>query len=364
MGRMSAIGTIIALVIGAGILGIPYVVARAGFWNGFLQIFIIGCLMALLNLFVGEVVLSTKGKHQLVELAEMYLGEAWEKLMFIIFTLGHYGALLAYLIGIKTVLVAMFGTAGITISLLMFAGLALLLLLRLHMIAKVETLLTVIMVSLIGIVCLYLFPSVNFNNLTTIDSEPLGAYGVILFAFMGFTIIPEIVQDLKHKKELTKVIFESFMVITLINALFAYVFVGTYGLNVMDIATNSLTGIFLFIGGFLVLSMLITSYLAVGLIMKDMFVMDFELKPLTSWILAIIPPFLMLILANPTFIKVLGIAGSFTAGLEGIIILYLVLIVRKRGNRTPEYRVFGGSALVYVLMLALLAGIVWQATHI
>jgi len=95
MGKWSAVGTIIALVVGAGVLGIPYVVVRAGFWNGFVQIFLIGSLMIVLNLFVGEIVLRTKGKHQLVELAKHYLGARFEKLMFITFMLGQYGALVA-----------------------------------------------------------------------------------------------------------------------------------------------------------------------------------------------------------------------------------------------------------------------------
>ncbi len=364
MGRLSAIGTIIALVVGAGVLGIPYVVSGAGFWNGFLQIFIIGILILLLNLYVGEVVLSTKGRHHLVELAEHYLGKNGGKLMFLTFVLGQYGALIAYLVGIKNVLITIFGGLGWPITIFIFTAMALLLFLRLHVIANVESFLTFVMLGLIAIICLALFPTVDYTNFTTIGQAPLSSYGVILFSYLGFTIIPEVLKQLKNKKDLVNVVFDSFLIIMMINALFAYVFVGVFGVNVSEVATNSLTGSLLLIGGFLVLSMLVTSYLGVGLVIKDMFVMDFELKKISAWILTIIPPFLFFFIAKPDFIRIIGLVGGVTGGIAGILVCRMVLFARRKGNRKPEYRVWGDSIPVYVLILVLLAGMVWEITRV
>lgn len=61
------------MVIGAGILGIPYVVAKAGFLTGLLDLIIIGLAVLVLNLYVGEIMLRTKEDHQLTGYAEKYL---------------------------------------------------------------------------------------------------------------------------------------------------------------------------------------------------------------------------------------------------------------------------------------------------
>jgi len=235
---------------------------------------------------------------------------------------------------------------------------------RLHMLADIETGLTIVMLILIGIIALSLFSQVDYMNFSVIGSAPFSAYGVILFSVMGFTIIPEVIRELKKKEELVSVVFNAFLVIMLINALFAYVFVGVYGFDVAEIATNSLSGSLLYIGGFLVMSMLITSFLAIGLVLKDMFVTDLEVKKTKAWLFAIVPAYLFFFVARPDFINVLGIVGSFTAGIVGILVCWMVLRSRKRGNRKPEFVVPGGSALVYVLIGVLSLGVVWQALHL
>jgi amino acid permease len=69
-----AAATLVGCTIGAGILGIPYVVAQAGFITGAITIILLGALMLMLNLFTGEIALRTEGDHQLPGYAERYLG--------------------------------------------------------------------------------------------------------------------------------------------------------------------------------------------------------------------------------------------------------------------------------------------------
>ena len=86
------------MIIGAGILGIPYVVAKAGFWTGILVIITIGFATLLMNLYVGEISLRTKKSHQLTGYANKYLGKKGNFVMIILFVLGMYGAMVAYII--------------------------------------------------------------------------------------------------------------------------------------------------------------------------------------------------------------------------------------------------------------------------
>ena len=108
-GVYEAIATLIGTMIGAGVLGIPYVVAKSGFLIGLLHIIIVGLVILLVNLFLGEIVLRTKGDHQLTGYGEKYLGKFGKIMMTLIMVFGLYGVLVAYLIGGSESLAAIFG---------------------------------------------------------------------------------------------------------------------------------------------------------------------------------------------------------------------------------------------------------------
>src|SRR5680860_118827 len=69
-----ATSVLIGSCIGAGVLGIPYVAAQTGFFVALAYIFLVGWLIYIVNSFLGEVVLRTKGDHQLIGYVERYLG--------------------------------------------------------------------------------------------------------------------------------------------------------------------------------------------------------------------------------------------------------------------------------------------------
>ena len=72
---LEAVATLIGTMVGAGVLGIPYVFARAGFVTGLIDLIILGTAIVFIYLYLGEVVLRTKGNHQLTGYAEKYLGK-------------------------------------------------------------------------------------------------------------------------------------------------------------------------------------------------------------------------------------------------------------------------------------------------
>ncbi len=360
MGRINAILTLIALVVGAGILGVPYVVSRAGFWNGMLQLLLLGIATTIINLYIAEIVVSTKGQHHLITLAEKYAGKNAKRIVLIAFIIGQYGAMLAYIIGINRILITLFGEAGQAISLMVFISMAGLLFLRLHVITQAESILTILMVILMAFLSIILIPNIKITNLTMIDESPLKSFGVIIFAYMGFTVIPDIIKELKRKKQIVKVILDAYTIIILLYALFTYSFVGVHGKAVAKIAVESLTGWLLVSGGILILLLLITSYVGVGLAMKNMLHVDLKTKKKTAWAMTIIIPFLLLFLTNPDFISVIGIAGTISGGVVGIIMCLTLLKARKKGDRTPEFTVPGGATLAYVIIAFLIIGVILE----
>src|SRR3989338_5036924 len=105
----NAVWTLVAITVGAGIFGLHYVFSKAGFYTGLVVMVVAGLLMLIISLYLGEVILRTKGKHQLSGLAERYLGNKGKLVMFGANILSIYGALAAYIIGSGQALAAIFG---------------------------------------------------------------------------------------------------------------------------------------------------------------------------------------------------------------------------------------------------------------
>ncbi|MEK6816901.1 MAG: aromatic amino acid transport family protein, partial [Nanoarchaeota archaeon] len=61
---LEAIATLVGTIIGAGVLGIPYVVAKSGIKIGLVHILLLGIAILFINLYVAEISLRTKKTHQ------------------------------------------------------------------------------------------------------------------------------------------------------------------------------------------------------------------------------------------------------------------------------------------------------------
>ena len=102
MGKKSyyeAIATLIGVVIGAGIIGIPYVFAQAGIVAGIINLAMLGLAITVLHLCLGEICLRTPGNHQLPGYARTYLGKWGGRLMALSMVITIYGAMIAYTLG-------------------------------------------------------------------------------------------------------------------------------------------------------------------------------------------------------------------------------------------------------------------------
>ena len=93
-----AIATLIGTIIGVGLFGIPFVVARSGFLIGLGWLVIIGAVALIIHLAYGEIILRTKGKHRRIGYVDRYLGKRETEISALIILLARFGALLAYII--------------------------------------------------------------------------------------------------------------------------------------------------------------------------------------------------------------------------------------------------------------------------
>lgn len=366
---LEAVATLTGTTIGAGVLGIPYVVAKAGLMVGLLHIIIIGAAVIAVNLLLGEVVLRTNGNHQLTGYAEKYLGSNGKRLMAFSMVAGIYGALLAYIIGIGTSLNALLPQLPQAMgSIIFFLSASAIVYIGLKAVEKSELLLSFLTITVIAAVIAAAvtsgkFSTANFTG-TSLPNIFL-PYGVVLFAFLGAVAVPEMREELgRDRKLLKKAIITGGLIPLAIYALFAIAVVGISGAQTGQIATVTLGRelgeiMAVFANLFAVLAMS-TSFIALGLALKEMYVYDYKLDRKTSWALTCVVPMLAFLLGLKSFIAVLGIAGAIVGGIEGMLLVAMHFMAKgKRPERKPEYAIKGTRILSITLLLMFLLGIAY-----
>ncbi|MBU1198820.1 MAG: GerAB/ArcD/ProY family transporter [Nanoarchaeota archaeon] len=361
-----AVSTMVGCVIGAGILGIPYVIAKAGFLTGLINIVGIGLIIMLLHLYLGEVILRTKGKHQLTGYAEKYTGKIGKYFMFISMILLIYGALIAYTLGGGEALASILGWDVLLCSIIFFGILSWLIYIGLNAIEKSEAFVMPVIIIIVLLIFFLALPRINLINLSGLSfSKLLLPYGVVLFSFLGSAAIPEMKEELeKNKKQLKKAIIIGCTIPIIIYILFAFGIVGVLGSETHEIGALGLASILgekmVFIGAIFALLTLATSFLALGLALKELFWYDYKLRKNTSWLLACFVPFILFLLIKvfhiASFVTILNITGIVSGTIIGILTVFMVFNAKKKGNRKPEYTIYINKFIGVLLILFYLIG--------
>jgi len=355
--------TLTGTIIGAGILGLPYVFSKSGVLIGLFWLVILGMIVLFVNLCLGEVALSTKGKHHLVGFAERYLGKWGKRIMFFAVVFGVYSALLAYLIGEGQSLSQLF-TGNLDYAIYFGIGfwLAMTLLLRegLKGLKKIETWGVVIITFLILGIVVWYFPQINTTNYSYNDFNYLFLpFGIVLFALMGFSSIPELRFEIKgSERKLKKAIIIGVSIPIVLYALFVLIFVGVLGKNISQVATLEFGGLITLLGVFTML----TSYFVLSFSLKDVFTFDVKESKLKKFLFVSLGPLLIYLILYYfdmlDFVNILGIGGVISGGLTGVLILLMNKKAKKEGNRKSEYQVPLSWFVVGLISLVFLVGVV------
>lgn len=366
-----AVATMVGYIIGAGMLGIPFAVAKSGFLTGLITIVGLGLCVMFLNLYMGEICLRTKEKHQLTGYAEKYLGKTGKVLMILVMIFGVYGALVAYILKEGQFLHALFssllGGSPLIYSLIFFAIATYLIYRGIGTIEKGEVILVTGLFLIISILLIISHQSISLDNLAVFNPGMLLIpFGVILFAFNASGSVPEIAIELKnHKKLIKKAIIIGSLVPIFIYVIFTGLIVGITGEATTD---GAILGIAQKVGGFVFISgtllgiiVIATSFMAVGLALKEMLMFDFKWKPTTAsamtcfGALGITIGVILMGIEN-AFFRVIDITGSIEVPLAAILVVLMLKKAKKMGNRKPEYEMnrigLTGMIIAAVFLLA------------
>jgi tyrosine-specific transport protein len=353
-------------MIGAGILGIPYVVAKAGFITGLINILVLGVVFLFIHLYLGEVVLRTKGKHQLTSYAEKYTGKIGKYFMFISMVVGIYGAIVAYIMGGGEALASITGLDSLLCSVIFFGILSWLVYVGLKAIEESEAFAMPLVLIIVVLIFAFAVTKLNPAYLSEFNfSRLLVPYGVVLFAFIGTSAIPEMGEELaKYKKDMKKAIIIGSSIPIIVYLLFALSVVGVLGKATHEIGALGLAAILgekmAFIGAIFALLTMSTSFLVLGLALKELFWYDYGLRKNTSWLLACFVPFLLFLLIKTrnlaSFTKILDFAGVITGVIIGVLIVLMVMNAKKKGERKPEYSIYINKFIAFLLIIIFIIG--------
>ena len=102
-----------------------------------------------------------------------------------------------------------------------------------------------------------------------------------------------------------------------------------------------------------------TSFLALGLALKEMYNYDYRIGKNAAWLLTIAVPITAFLLGVKEFIAVIAIVGAIAGGTELVMVVLMHAKAKKSGQRKPEFSIINNKALSAFLILMFIAGMLY-----
>lgn len=361
-----SVAMMMGAIIGAGVLGIPYVIAQAGVMIGVVYIIILGVVVTYVHLMIGEVTLRTRKKLHLPGLARKYLGPAGGWLMTIVFMFFSYMAILAYIVASGDVLSSIFPIlTSFAWSMIFFAMFAVVVYIGLNGVKIAQLFLAMILLLMLLVIVLAGLPHIETDNLLTLQfANVFLPFGVIMFALGGASAVPEMENLLPHagrKIERTLIIGTSATM--LLYLLFTVVVVGVSGLDTTEVATiglgNAIGPYMIMLGSLFAILAMGTSFMSIGLALRRVYEWEMKLPKIIAWGLALGVPLGLYLLGLRDFIKTLALAGAIGGGIEGILFVLMFWSARKHGDMEPNgLYIHYGKTIGSVVIATFVIGII------
>lgn len=368
-----ATATLVGTIVGAGMFGIPYVVAKSGFLIGAIFLLALTVITLLMHLIYGEIVCRTHEKYRLVGYARHYLGKKGKIIATIALIFGLYGALLVYIIisgeFLSTIFFPWLGGSSFIYGLIFLAIGAFAIFKDLTLVKKLELGMSLILILIIFLIFFSGLPHLNISNLKIIDLKYFFLpYGVILWALAGGAAIPEIREILEADgKKYKKTIILGTIIPAILYSLFMFIVVGITGGATSPEAIEGLVGFLgrgiIFLGAFFGFLAAITSFFVLGIVLKKVFWYDYKINKTLSWFLVCSIPLIGFLLGLREFIPIIGFLGVVLGAMEGTIIILIYQKAKKAGNREPEYSLKIPKIVTYALIGIFILGLIYQIVY-
>lgn len=367
---LEALAVMIGYIIGVGMFGLPFLIAKAGIISFLIILISIFFVQYFIHLIYADVILETKTKHRMAGYAEKYLGKKWKGITFLAKIVGNYGGMLAYIIitGIflHQLLSPYFGGTEMIYSSIIFFIEATIVFFGIGMIARAEffmlflLLLVVVLISIRGIFF------VEISNYSLIDWKYiLLPYGATLFALDGNGSLPIVSRILnKDKKMVKRVVSVATLSAAVIILIFTFVIVGVSGINTTE---DALTGVGQIIGPgittfaliFGVITMM-TSFIGVAQAVKETLWWDYKVNKLIAWALAVFVPYFLFLFGFKNLIGIISFAGAIAGGMSAIVLIMIFIKLKKNKIKLLLFDKKPKTIMLSLLIGLFVAGIIYE----
>lgn len=353
-----ATATMIGSVIGAGILGIPFAIAKVGFFPGVVMLLILAVVTIILELMFAEVTLRTKNDHEIPGYGGLYLGFRAKALALLVGIVGGYGTLLAYMIAQGEILQALFSGSPALWSLAFFAAGSYVIYRGLEAVRVIELVMTIGIFAIMFLIGLTAHPHIDSLNFVHYNlTQLIVPYGVLVFALSGITVVPQVRKQMRgSEKKLPAVILVANVAVVTAYLLFMWLTLGVTGAETTEVATiglgEKIGPTMLILGNSLAFFTISTSFITVGLSIRRLFQYDYNFTRFKAWLSTIMIPLVVFLFGARSFIQVVGIVGGVIMGVQSAIIVFAYWKAQDHGGserRKPEFKL--GPLFVVGLIL-------------
>lgn len=360
---IKAVTTLTGTIIGAGVLAIPYTIYTAGYWLGVLYLIILGIIMIILNLMLGEVVLRTKKKLHIPELIKLYLGKKGYVLVLIAIAILIYGGMSAYIRGAGDILNTIIPAQSFNWSIVFFAIGTYFIIKGLKFVSQWNIIFVSGMVLIIVTLWLRAIYSQDIDW-TQFELKPTNSvtqafrpYGAILFSYFGVIAIPHIKTILgKKSDQMEFVITLGILIPILLYSVFVSLVIGVAGQDITPLAIISLgeklgRQVLIITSIFAIIAMM-TSFIAMGLSMIESYMSFGKLKRSIAIILTTFPPMALLVFDWAQFDTIIQYAGGIGVSIISILIILTFWRAKSEGEIPPVYSL-GHFKWVGIIMITM-----------
>jgi len=368
---VDAIFMITGMTVGAGILGLPYVISQSGLLIGMFYIVAFGLVMLFLNLMLGEIAVRTNGELQLAGFAGKYLGKWAKSILAVTIIFSSYGVLLAYIIGEGETMSALFGGQSAFWSVIFWVLGSIMIWFGLQTVKRVEKCLSIVVIFIIVGLSLFLLKRFNLENLFYFNPSNLFLpFGVVLFALHATPAIVEAHALLPgSQKHFKKAIIIGTLIPIVLYLLFVLAVVGFSGQNITQVATVGLGRqfgpVFALLFNLFAMMAMATGFMGIGIALKQTLVWDHKVNKTLAEIAVIFIPIILFALGMRSFTEVLDIVGGLFISIEAIMLILIFTASKKKGDLpadrygivnywllvVPVFIVFGVAAVYSVIKM-------------
>lgn len=357
---------LIGTVVGVGIFGLPYVFSQAGYVFGLIELVIIAALSLLTYFIYADLLAVNKGHVRFVAVVSNQLGPLGRAIATTAFYGSLWGAMLAYIIiggqFLSNVLRPLLHGQDFVYQIAFWIIASVCMIGGTLFVRRLQAFLIPVFFVMIAALALFALPNLHLDYLATMEpTNILMPFGALIFAFSGFSAVPESREALgRRKTQIRSSLILGVTLVAVLYALFTFAVVGMTGpftsvqsVDGLRLATGAWLSIFVSIIG---LCTVFTAFISVGTSLMNSLIYDFRGRYLSSWWLTVTIPLCVFLFGARDFINVIGTTGGLLGGLCGIVLLVayerarLTAQLPKRALAMPQ----GLVALCFVSFVAMM----------